>query len=156
MPQQFELEVRLMQGNLRDILLPGELDIAIGKSCVAEIKKNFRDQGSPKWTPFSPNSLGSRRPSGKKITNSSKLLQDTGNLRDSINFKIDRKGLGFDVVVYSTQTTPPYGVYHQFGTKHIPARPFMNMPTNWSDKVTSIYKTMYRKTTPAMKIKRWL
>ncbi len=68
-----------------------------------------------KWAPFADSSIGSRRPSGKKITAASNLLQDTGLLarRTGEEFRI---GAGSRSVELGTNVQ-----YAQFQFRRRPA-----------------------------------
>ncbi len=51
-----------------------------------------------RWAPFAPSSIGSKRPSGKPITNASNLLQDTSTLarRTGSTFSLISAGARFE------------------------------------------------------------
>ena len=73
------------------------------------------------WKDFSKRSFGRKRPSGKKITESSKLLQDTGTLRQSFKTLI----MTPTAVAWGSELS--YAKDHQFGNrkKFLPARPMI-------------------------------
>ena len=89
------------------------------------VMKNFESQGRPtKWKPlsaryakFKSQSAGSGKP----------ILEFHGKLKQSINAKHTNNNA-------MVKTGVKYGVYHQTGTRKMPARPFMpdsknpNMP----------------------------
>jgi len=66
-----------------------------------------------KWAPFAP---GTKRKYGDMA--SAKLLQDRGIMAGSLSSRILRAQLFVGVGVF-------YGIFHQLGTKFIPARPFL-------------------------------
>ena len=89
------------------------------------------------WKGFAKGSLGRTRPSGQKITESSKLLQDTGTLRQSIKPLF----LAAKVALYGTNLS--YAGQHHFGNKaqNLPARPFLFFTQADIDKVEQLGKT---------------
>lgn len=48
------------------------------------------------------------------------ILVEKGRLSDGINWYFDKNSV-------TIGTPETYGVYHQFGTKHMPARPFLGL-----------------------------
>jgi HK97 gp10 family phage protein len=80
-----------------------------------ETKKT--DPEGRKWKPWATSTAQARRREGSA---GSGLLFRTGELRDSIDYKVQ----GQKVVV---QSDSPYGRYLQEGTSKMPARPFLGM-----------------------------
>lgn len=76
---------------------------------------NFEKQGRPdKWAPLSLNYKRWKLAHGY----SDKILIRTGRLRSSVNMKVSQNM----VRIFSGMK---YGVYHQTGTRKMPARPFL-------------------------------
>ena len=80
------------------------------------VQKNFMNEGDPVggWAPLAPATIAARR-KGKKKSQSTKILQDNGDLRRNWSHIITNKygKLRSDVL---------YGKYHQDGTSRIPQR----------------------------------
>ena len=88
---------------------------AIGAEVKSQAERAFKHphyRPSP-WAPRK-NNADPERP----------LLYKSGSLRQSIGWKLD----GDDTVVVGTDKK--YAGYHQTGTKHMPARPFMPVDKN--------------------------
>jgi len=90
----------------------------IGQKVVTEIKFAFEDERSPfgeRWKPLSPATL--------KRKKGSKILRESGNLATLWRVKVD----GNKVKIYNNAEARgfKYGRTHQFGSKRVPARPFL-------------------------------
>ncbi|MEZ4812507.1 MAG: hypothetical protein R2883_03330 [Caldisericia bacterium] len=83
---------------------------------VDEINQNFKSGGRPKWT------------GGKNLHKSGSLK----NAATSVTIAGNRAEIGAGL------SELPYAAVHEFGTKTIPKRSFMNMPPGWVDKVKEI------------------
>lgn len=85
---------------------------------LRQTARTFKVQGNrdehPAWASFSPNYK--IRPSGKKVTANSKLLQDTGTLRNSFQKQL----LENKRVIYGSILS--YAGKHQYGDGKLPAR----------------------------------
>lgn len=89
------------------------LEIAANQALRLSSNK-FKEQG-PGWKPLAPRTIKRRRLGGA----GAKILQDTGKLRNSVivqNRDVDSIEVGSNLV---------YSGPHQFGTKNIPARPYI-------------------------------
>ncbi len=75
-----------------------------------------RDPDSIKWAALSPNTLREKR---KKYAVPNILIR-TGKLRDSIKYALRGDKI-------TLKSVAKYGKYHQFGTKKMPARPFIGL-----------------------------
>lgn len=69
-----------------------------------------KDPWGRPWKPLKPATIERKR--------SSKILRDTGRLWQSFTWRVEGDTLHFG-------TNVEYAPYHQFGTKHIPRRPFL-------------------------------
>ncbi len=83
---------------------------------VSEINQNFTSGGRPKWT------------GGKNLHKSGSLK----NAATSVTIAGNRAEIGTGL------SELPYAAVHEFGSKTIPKRSFMNMPPGWVDKVKEI------------------
>lgn len=114
-------------------------------SCFGNrVQRYFNEQRSPlgiPWTPLSPTTIKARI---NKDPTKIKILQDTGKLKNSLYASafqhIGAQIAGKNVVVYGTPVK--YAPWHELGTRHLPARPFM--PTSqedaraWCDEVSDL------------------
>ena len=94
-------------------LKPALKDISIYMK--KEVMTNFKKQGRPSWKPLSPAYAVYK---ARKAGGGKPVLEFHGKLKQSINAKSDSNKA-------ETKTGVKYGVYHQTGTKKMPARPFM-------------------------------
>ncbi|MGE4055021.1 MAG: phage virion morphogenesis protein [Vicinamibacterales bacterium] len=68
-----------------------------------------------------------------KKTGERSILQDTGQLVDSIDFVLEDDG-------YTVGPGPlPYAAVHQHGAANIPARPYMVLPEPWKQLIWDVY-----------------
>lgn len=118
----------------------------IGNEIVSDVALNFEGEHDPwgrKWRPLSERTLRSRLKKNKKnFTKKGKLsaqgsrtlaagfqiLNDTGDLKNSISAQVDAGGNGVTV-----GTNIDYAATHQFGRGRIPARPFMPIRNGQAD-----------------------
>lgn len=104
-------------GTLRLLATKGE-DLApmldeLGQDEVARVVQRFEQSRSPDGTAWQ--ALKRPRPRG-----GDRPLQDTGVLMGSITAQVHGNTLQIG-------TATDYAHYHQFGTQHIPARPFLGV-----------------------------
>ena len=104
-------------GTLRLLATKGE-DLApmldeLGQDEVARVVQRFEQSRSPDGPAWQ--ALKRQRPSG-----GDRPLQDTGVLMGSITAQVHGNTLQIG-------TATDYAHYHQFGTQHIPARPFLGV-----------------------------
>ena len=92
--------------------------LSIGAEIKSQAERAFRHpQYRP--SPWAPRKEAYKKVKGKfKRTDTWPLLIKSGKLRQSIAFKLE----GSDAVVVGSDAK--YAPFHQFGTKHMPARPF--------------------------------
>lgn len=120
--------------------IPSETTLKqIGQVMLASVDKNFESEGRPqKWAPLSAMTLAMRR---NKNKGSIKILQDTGNLRRSINYQILDGGNGLAI-----GTSVPYAKIHQYGGDvKIPARTIVPVKAKVLRFVTKDGKVVYAK-----------
>jgi phage virion morphogenesis protein len=97
----------------------------------ADALKNFAGSHDPDgnaWAPLKPSTLKGRRKGGK----GAKPLIDTGLLRNSVTTV--RQG----PLELLFGTNLPRGAYHQFGTRTIPARPFLGISPRLADLIAEM------------------
>ena len=96
----------------------------IGTAVYSHTKENFvneKDVNGKKFAPLKPSTIRQKQRQGKVPY---KILRDTGQLLNSLNYKTIPNGvvIGYDV---------PYAVYHQFGTRKMAQRKIL--PTDESE-----------------------
>ena len=97
----------------------GPLLRAIARKVVGTTQRRFFEQRSPDgqaWAPL-------KKPRGRGHNPSSRALFDSGKLFESITYE----ELGADAVAVGFTHDAFYGKFHQDGTRHIPARPFLGI-----------------------------
>ena len=100
---------------------------AIGAVLENSTRERFSDKKAPNglsWANLMPNTI--KRKVNKHGQNAG-ILVESGDLLSSLTYVADK----YEV---SVGTPEIYGVYHQFGTAHMPARPFLGISAN--DKQT--------------------
>ncbi len=103
-----------------------------GQYMVMSAKRNFAEERDPAGKPWKP-----LKPATIKRKGSSRILFDTGALNRSIQvLALDRDR----VAVGPAYTEQKKGKWHQFGTEHIPARPFLGFsePRNDVERLKQI------------------
>lgn len=86
----------------------------IGVYMKRKVMENFENEGNPRWKPLSKKYLERKL----QVKGTSKILEFHGKLKQSIS----TRSTGQYAKVF---TGVKYGVYHQTGTRKMPARPFM-------------------------------
>jgi phage virion morphogenesis protein len=81
------------------------------------VEEQFAREGQPPWPSLRPSTIRARARRGHWP---GKILQETGRLAASIT-----SSWGRDEAVVGTSVV--YGLYHQFGTRTMPARPFLRL-----------------------------
>lgn len=117
--KEFEKRVQDFSQKITPEALKGVL-FSIGEMIESKIHESFereRDPWGQKWKPLKRNTLKRKRGKGR-------ILHDTG----SLGYKWSVSEQGFGVLISSNVRSAkgyPYGAAHQFGARHIPARPFI-------------------------------
>jgi phage gpG-like protein len=132
---------------------------------LGSITETFRVGGRPeKWAPLKPSSIRARayrhrRGSSARAKRARKKaieimmagnirpLIDTGTLMRSVTARTPttgsiRKLTKTELVI---GTNVEYAPYHQYGTKHIPARPFLQILPEDKENITKIFKDWLEK-----------
>jgi phage gpG-like protein len=119
---------------------------SIAQFHLAKIRKTFETEGQrdehPRWAEFSPASFGRKRPSGKRITDQSKLLQDTGELKKSFRI-LNQTPM---TIVWGSELD--YAEKHQSGdqTKKLPKREMVFLTDNDYDMINNLINNWVEKT----------
>lgn len=95
-----------------------------------ETKLNFARQQSPDgkpWAALSPSTLRQKKTGA--------ILRETGALAGSVAF------MGASATEARVGAGTEYGVYHQFGTSKMPARPFIGIADRHRDKIEQIFQS---------------
>lgn len=106
---------------------------AIGGLLESGTRQRFTDKKAPDgtaWANLMPNSERAKRNTKRKTEKGGGILVFSGNLKQSITHHADP---------YSVTVGTPelYGVYHQFGTDDMSARPFLGLS---DDDKSDIYE----------------
>lgn len=110
---------------LEDALSPSKMHstlLTVGNMVKNNIEESFENESSPfgqKWAPLKANTARVKARRGA----SSKILRDEGDLADRWLVGVEDDGVSISNNIQSKGYA--YGKAHQFGTKHIPARPFL-------------------------------
>ncbi|NIQ92893.1 MAG: phage virion morphogenesis protein [Desulfuromonadales bacterium] len=90
------------------------------------IERNFEQEGRPlPWAPLAPDYA---RRKARRFGPGLKILQRSGRLRRSITTRVEG-----DAIVASTDVA--YAPFHQFGTRFLPARPFLVLTESDKEEV---------------------
>ena len=124
---------------------------AAGATLVQAKDKAFAEQGlnGKPWKPLAESTLKTKRSQGKiqsipPAPGEILILHDTGTLSGKY---WNRQILPGPTLYYFTIT--PYAKFHQFGTKHIPARPFLpNQPVNYEKYLMSLVYMLNKRGIP--------
>lgn len=128
---------------------PAVVDVAAKNVAVAmttEVQLTFRKEQTPdgvEWLPLKRERPRNSKAGGKRR---SKILRDTGRMVNSIT----GKSAGHDVIV---GTNVEYAAYHQFGTRTIPARPFLpleGLPMAWQNSAARVIVEVLKQTAPML------
>lgn len=96
---------------------------AIGGLLEGGTRQRFADKKAPdgtSWANLMPNSEKAKQSTKRKVKKGGGILVFSGNLEQSITHHADPYSV-------SVGTPKTYGVYHQFGTDDMPARPFLGL-----------------------------
>jgi phage virion morphogenesis protein len=98
------------------------------------VSKNFSSGGRPNnWRPLQPATLARRRKGGA----GGRILQDSGQLKQSVTSNVDVKRL--TKVQYEFGSSKKHAGVHQYGYKHIPARPYLLFQTEDTEAIERIF-----------------
>jgi phage virion morphogenesis protein len=124
---------------------------AIGVYMLGSVEKNFQQQGRPdRWSPLNPRTIAGRRKGKGK--GGPKILIDRARLKNSMNHKVHIGSPSSNVEV---GTNVIYGPRHHFGYEgagkkgrgqsNTPARPFLLIQEEDSQKIEDIFKRHLRR-----------
>lgn len=107
----------------REVGRTEDLNRNLAEAALDKVKETFERQAAPGGAGWAPTQRGGR------------ILQDTGRLKGS--FKVASvSARGFTV-----SSSVSYGVYHQSGTRYMPARkmvPDGELPGDWMDELEHV------------------
>jgi len=93
---------------------------------AAAIERNFDEEGRPvRWAPLSARYAAWK---ARRFGAGLRILERSGALRRSISTRIEGSAL-------VASTAVPYAAFHQFGTRFIPARPFLVLTESDNEEV---------------------
>lgn len=119
------IDTSQLDGKIIDLKskVPEALRAGVGRA-LADIGQAVASRATLAFraSPMRPSPWASRKPSTRD--DGHPLLIKSGSLRQSIGYKV----VGSDTVVVGSDKA--YAAYHQHGTKHMPARPFMPVDAN--------------------------
>ncbi|MGH8358111.1 MAG: phage virion morphogenesis protein [Pseudomonas sp.] len=101
----------------------------------AEARKSFVGQQAPDSTPWA---RFKHPPSVKRGGPAAKLLRDTGLLMASLTARGGRHVENVTATTLEWGSNVPYAGIHQFGTRHIRARPFVGLTPTVIEKTRKI------------------
>lgn len=103
-----------------------EVGDAVREASMDAFKREASPEGA-KWPPLSPATIRRRR--GGPVH---RILQDTGALRQSIVKRLE----GNRSVIVGARVE--YAPFHQFGTKRMPARPFLGVSPATREEIMDV------------------
>lgn len=98
---------------------------------IPSIAKNFAAEGRPQWAPLADSTLV-KRPPGPILFRTGKLFQAT---QERSNWDVGRDSIsltGIDSVNYAP--------FHQFGTREMPARPYVMYQDEDVEQIVEIFE----------------
>lgn len=102
---------------------PARMLDQIGQTLQASIQARISTtKTSPNGVPFAPWSIKTALARLKKGNASRGILYDSGTLLNAVQYQVNGKRVEVGV-----DSSAPYGVFLQNGTRHMPARPFVGI-----------------------------
>lgn len=100
----------------------------IGNDILSNIETNFSSQSGPKgaWKPLKRATVMRKIRKRKRTA----ILQESGILADFWAVNATDKKVCVSNNKAKTKNAFPYGVVHQYGSKNVPARPFLPLDNN--------------------------
>lgn len=117
--QQKEREIGVI--DLTPVLEEAALMVAL------DVQRSFARAETPggfKWAPV-------KKPRGRPLI-------DTGKMIDAVLRAVKTPDIGKDEIVFDFRGAPHYTLYHQFGTRRMPARPFLGMSKETLDVIAGL------------------
>lgn len=102
-----------------------QVNRALSVSLWNMVQRNFQTEGNDgtPWAPLAPSTIKARgRRQGSPVT-LTKILQDTGYMRQSFDFFSDNDQAGVGAV--ESKAHAELSVIHELGLGHVPARPML-------------------------------
>lgn len=93
---------------------------------AAAIERNFDEEGRPvRWAPLSARYAAWK---ARRFGAGLRILERSGALRRSISTRLEGGAL-------VASTAVPYAAFHQYGTRRLPARPFLTLTETDKEEV---------------------
>lgn len=121
------------KSKVRDLSPPLE---GFGNYLKLETEKQFDEEKDPdgdRWAALAPSTLIQKRRAGYP----DKILTRTGKMRESIKIEATKRGLLFAIA-------SPYAIFHQEGTKKMPQRTILGLPSNRINHLAGLIKVYVR------------
>lgn len=123
---QSESAVSLLETIAQRLARAEELLASAAPVVAAAMELNFDEEGRPvRWAPLAPRSAAWK---ARRFGAGLRILERTGALRRSITTRLEGRAL-----VASSDV--PYAAFHQFGTRRLPARPFLVLTESDKEEV---------------------
>jgi len=141
MPEGFNITLKLndLFVNPKDELINPRMANIVGVMARAQIKKNFAMEGNPKWAPLAESTQKSKVTKGGARRGSAHILRGSPpRLMNSIEYEVVFSMFDATIKVGPTAQSDDgydYGIPLQFGTPHMPARPFLFIPLSFTDVI---------------------
>lgn len=124
---------RMLRGAASRAADPRPVLAEIGAELERMVSQSFASQTSPDGTPWTPRATSYRYADGRPARPRTEtrpgrpLLSESGETRGSVTLEVTPRGVGISV--------GGRAAIHQFGTRHVPARPFV--PVTRSGRMAS-------------------
>lgn len=107
-----------------ETLLAGALPVV-----AAAIERNFDEEGRPvRWAPLAARYAAYK---ARRFGSGLRILERSGGLRRSITTRLEAGAL-------VASSGVPYAAFHQFGTRRLPARPFLALTESDTEEVAQV------------------
>lgn len=116
---------------------PSKLLDQVGQALQSSIQARISTtKTSPNGTPFAPWSIKTALARLKKGNASRGILYDSGTLLNAVQYQVNGKRVEVGV-----DSSAPYGIFLQNGTRHMPARPFVGISEQDREMVRVLLQT---------------
>jgi phage gpG-like protein len=115
------------------------LEESVKRVAISGIAENFIVGGRPPWEPLSEETIRRRDREGTLGQEPQDILIETGTLFGDATRLARWTITGGEAYISNLPNRSWYGVLHQTGTSHMPARPWANLTTDDVDAMESIF-----------------
>lgn len=142
--EQLDVILKRIESKLKNNDLVSRVVLPLIKSAV---ERNFDEKGrtgigsglfeggNKTWAPLKPSTKKWYEKKG--ITPLVATLARTSNLKDSIDFRVNKNS----IIMRAGGTDAPYAPYLQFGTKYMAARPYIQLTQSDIDQMVKILES---------------